>query len=213
MLDLDNLEFIGKLMLGVAVCWKQDLSEGERQDWYLKVDDEKALHKLNHPDYVYRPRQRQLKKKTVAYVELIRYTEDMAPPVSLALAAIPASRLIDLWKAGMREREVMMIYKMNERAKLSIETPAGDTGEVKVQGIVRQGTVFGPKLCCVSTQSVNDIGHSILSLITPEAGIGAPVYVDDILGVGDVLTMERVIDNTRKMEGRKKFKFSKKKSK
>ena len=121
--------------------------------------------------------------------------------------------LIDLWKAGMREREVMMIYKMNERARITIETPAGDTGEVKVQEIVRQGTVFGPKLCCVSTQSVNDIGHSILSLITPEAGIGAPVYVDDILGVGDVSTMEKVIDNTRKMEDRKKFKFSKKKSK
>ena len=107
----------------------------------------------------------------------------------------------------------MMIYKMNERAKITIETPAGDTGEVKVQEIVIQGTVFGAKLCYVSTQSVNDIGHSILSLITPEAGIGAPVYVDDILGVGDVSTMERVIDNTRKMENMKKFKFSKKKSK
>ena len=54
---------------------------------------------------------------------------------------------------------------------------------------------------------------SILSLITPVAGIGAPVYVDDILGVGDVSTMEKVIDNTLKMEDRKKFKFSKKKSK
>ena len=86
-------------------------------------------------------------------------------------------------------------------------------GEVKVEEIVRQGTVFRPKLCCVSTQSVNDIGHSILSLITPEAGIGAPVYVDDVLGVGDVSTMEKVIDNTRKMEDMKKFKFSKKKSK
>ena len=31
--------------------------------------------------------------------------------------------LIDMWKAGMREREVMMIYKMNERAKITIETP------------------------------------------------------------------------------------------
>ena len=53
----------------------------------------------------------------------------------------------------------------------------------------------------------------ILSIITPEAGIEAPVYVDDILGVGDVSTMEKVIDNTRKMEDMKKFKFSEKKSK
>ena len=86
--------------------------------------------------------------------------------------------------AGVREREMMMIYKMNERARITIETPAGDTGEVKVQEIVRQRTVFGPKLCCVSTQSVNDIAWAqytvSLSLITPEAGIVAPVYVDDI---------------------------------
>ena len=33
---------------------------------------------------------RQQNKKTVEYVELIIYTEDMAPPVPLALAAIPA---------------------------------------------------------------------------------------------------------------------------
>ena len=80
----------------MQLCWKQDLSEDEKQNWYLKAEEEKALHKLNHPDYVYRPRRRQLKKNTVAYVELIINTEDMALPISLALAAIPASRLIDL---------------------------------------------------------------------------------------------------------------------
>ena len=73
------------------LCWKQDLSENERQHWYLKVEEEKALHKLNHPDYVFRPRRRQSKKKTVEYVELITHTDDTVPPVPPALAAIPAS--------------------------------------------------------------------------------------------------------------------------
>ena len=122
--------------------------------------------------------------------------------------------LIELWKAGMREREVLMIYKMNERAKITIETPAGDTNEIVVHEIVRQGTVFGPKLCCVSTQAVNHIsGKRVSSYITPELDIGVPVYVDDILGVGDISTVEQVIANTHRMEEEKKFMFSKKKSK
>ena len=33
--------------------------------------------------------------------------------------------------------------------------------------------------------------------LTPEMTIGAPVYVDDILSIGSVETVERVIRNTR----------------
>ena len=51
------------------------------------------------------------------------------------------------------------------------------------------------------------------NVITPELDIGVPVYVDDILGVGNISTVEQVIANTHKMEEEKKFKFSKKKSK
>ncbi len=42
--------------------------------------------------------------------------------------------------------------------------------------------------------------------------ICAPVYVDDILGIGNTDTVEKVIRNTRQMEVEKKFKFSRKKS-
>ena len=56
---------------------------------------------------------------------------------------------------------------MNERAKITIETPAGDTNAILVHEIVRQRTVFGPKLCCVSTQAVNTIsGKKVSSYIT-----------------------------------------------
>ena len=32
----------------------------------------------------------------------------------------------------MREKKVLMIYKRNERAKITIETTAGDTNEIVV---------------------------------------------------------------------------------
>ena len=39
--------------------------------------------------------------------------------------------LVELWKAGMREREVMMIYEMNKLTKIVINTPIGNTKEIK----------------------------------------------------------------------------------
>ena len=73
--------------------------------------------------------------------------------------------------------------------------------------------MYGPKLSCVATEKVNSINHLVPMYITPELGIGVPVYVDDILGIGSVKTVERVIRNTREMKVKKKFRFSRKKSK
>ena len=79
--------------------------------------------------------------------------------------------------------------------------------------IVKQGTIFGPKLCSVATENINGIGEEISTHITPELTIGAPVYVDDILGIGDCKTVEKVVRNTRRLEEDKKFRFSRKTSK
>ena len=59
--------------------------------------------------------------------------------------------------------------------------------------IVKQGTIFGPKLFSVTTE-INRIGEEIATLITPEeftSTIGAPVYVDDIIGIGEGI-IERI---------------------
>ena len=42
-----------------------------------------------------------------------------------------------------------------------------------------------------------------------ELTIGAPLYVDDILGIGDCKTVEKVIRNTRRLEEDKKFREKK----
>ena len=47
----------------------------------------------------------------------------------------------------------------------------------------------------------------------PELTIGAPVYVDDILGIDDCKIVEKMIRNSRRLKEDTKFRFSRKKSK
>ena len=76
------------------------------------------------------------------------------------------------------------------------------TDSITVHAIVKQGTIFGQKLCSVATENINDIGEEISTHITPELTIGAPVYVYDILRIGDYKTGERVIRNSRRLDRR-----------
>ena len=63
--------------------------------------------------------------------------------------------VVDLYESGMRARDAGMIYKLNEKAVFKVITPAGETNPITVEEIVKQGTVFGPKLCCASTGKIN----------------------------------------------------------
>ena len=90
--------------------------------------------------------------------------------------------IVDMRIAGVRERELRMLFKMNEKANIMIKTPAGITEEIKVKEIVKQGTVFGPRLCCASTGRVNDMGDPGRTIIYPNIEVGALAFVDDISG-------------------------------
>jgi len=48
--------------------------------------------------------------------------------------------------SGMREREIVLIYKLNQEAHFKVNTQAGITQEIAVAEIVKQGTIVGPKL-------------------------------------------------------------------
>ena len=75
--------------------------------------------------------------------------------------------LLDLKVAGMREREMRLLLKMNERAKMVIETIVGKTKEITEEKIVKQGTVYGPQMCFNSTDKVNTIGERPTTIISP----------------------------------------------
>ena len=86
--------------------------------------------------------------------------------------------VVDLVGIGMREREAAIVYKMNERAAITIKTPYGETEEIIADRIVKQGTVYGTQLCCCSTERVNEIGEKRpQTMISQNMAIEALVYV------------------------------------
>eukprot|EP00112_Aurelia_sp_Birch-Aquarium-sp1_P012703 Seg2675.2 transcript_id=Seg2675.2/GoldUCD/mRNA.D3Y31 product="RNA-directed DNA polymerase from mobile element jockey" protein_id=Seg2675.2/GoldUCD/D3Y31 len=121
--------------------------------------------------------------------------------------------LVQMNRSGIREREVTMIRAMNSEARIVVETPSGYTGEINVKNIVKQGTIYGPQLCCVSTSQVNEIKETPVTIISPAVVCRAMIYVDDISGAGSKSMIENIGRNLRQMEETKKFTFNLEKSK
>ena len=78
-------------------------------------------------------------------------------------------------------QDIGMLYRMNEEAKIKIRTPLGETDEFKCHEIVKQGTIWGPEMCCIETDSINRLGERNDSNVGKIA-VGILGYVDDILG-------------------------------
>ena len=121
--------------------------------------------------------------------------------------------LVDLNKAGAREREVELIRKLNERARIKILTPSGESNEITIERIVKQGTVFGPQLCCINSQSINEMTEDTSNVILPGVIIKAMTYVNDINGTGTKQLVEKVGKNLAEMEKMKKYTFNNKNGK
>ena len=91
------------------------------------------------------------------------------------------------------EREIYdMIYKLNEKAIFKVQTPAGETEEIEVEEVVKQGTVFGTKLCCASTGKIND-GLENKEVLYPEDHLESVIFVDDIEADGGKGSVEGVM--------------------
>ena len=73
-------------------------------------------------------------------------------------------------------------------------------------GRVKQGTIWGPEMCCIETDSINRLGeYSEVNIGKIEAGILG--YVDDILGGEMAESVRKVIRKMRELEIQKKFTF------
>ena len=59
--------------------------------------------------------------------------------------------LLSLWKVGVRSEMLSLIWKLNEEAKILINTPNGNTEPFMIKTIVKQGSVLGSNLCSTST--------------------------------------------------------------
>ena len=73
--------------------------------------------------------------------------------------------LISLWEKAMNASDVTLLYQLNKKAEGCVETPVGITESFVLQEIVKQGTVWGPNMCCAETDDINKYGtHKAISL-------------------------------------------------
>ena len=120
--------------------------------------------------------------------------------------------LIDLRDAGAREREVRMLYELNKEAAFQVITPAGTTEEITVKEIVKQGSVFGTKLCCSSTGKINN-NEVKTTAIYPTVQVKSPTFVDDLGSFGSRENVKTLMERCPQMEKEKLWEFSIEKSK
>jgi hypothetical protein len=121
--------------------------------------------------------------------------------------------VLELWRCGTDVRDCVMIKKLNETAEIVVKTPVGDTESFTLSDIVRQGSVYGPQICISSMDKVNLIGKDVKTYYSPTLEIAAVVFVDDVTGIGEVETANRLIYNCNIMEKKKKMTFNNKEGK
>ena len=70
------------------------------------------------------------------------------------------------------------LYEINKTSNIVVDTPVGRKSSITVEEVVKQGTIFGPIMCCASTSRVNTIQESV-KYQYGKVEIGMPVFMDD----------------------------------
>ena len=152
-----------------------------------------------------------------AAIDYYRYIEQ-----DLYLIVIDAEKCFDklwlddccneLYQKGMNAAELQIIRMMNQNSEVVIETPYGLTRPFHLEAAVKQGRIFGPLFCSVTTDKVNLINGTSYTMIGAEREIENLIFVDDIIGIGSKEKLRSVEKSLQAMEEEKKFTFHNKKS-
>ena len=67
--------------------------------------------------------------------------------------------LLKMYNLGYDPNTLKILDEMNKEA--DVITPAGNTDNIQVKEVVKQGTIFGPIMCCAETSTVNSIGEEV----------------------------------------------------
>ena len=103
----------------------------------------------------------------------------------------------------MREREIALIYQMNKKINIVIDTPVGRTEAFTANHIVKQGSVCATKLCCASAGKINLMGPQESYSLTPNINLKSLVFIDDISGGGSPTVVKGVEENLQLVEEEK----------
>ena len=116
----------------------------------------------------------------------------------------------DLFKAGVRDDQLALIYQANSENQVAVKTPFGKTERRNVEKIVLQGEVFGPLECSVSIDNFGKEcidNEKYLYSYKNEVGVPPLAMIDDLVcpsvcGVDSVLINSYINakTNTKKLQ-------------
>ena len=107
---------------------------------------------------------------------------------------------------------IRSLYEINKTSNIVVDTTVGKTSSITVEEAVKQGTTFGPIMCCASTSRVNEIQEAV-KYQYGKVEIGMPVFMDDIAAVRTADNIRKGIQYCRRIENEKKMIYRLKKTK
>ena len=69
--------------------------------------------------------------------------------------------LLKVYNLDYDPNTLKILYEMNKETVIIIRTPVGNTDNIQVKEVVKQGTILGPIMCCADTYAVNSIGEEV----------------------------------------------------
>ena len=107
---------------------------------------------------------------------------------------------------------IRILYEINKTSNIVADTPVGKTSSKTVEEVMKQGTIFGPIMCCTSTSRVNEI-QEVVNYQYGKVEISMSVFMDDVAAVGTANIIKKGTQNCRRVEIEKKMIYGLKKSK
>ena len=120
--------------------------------------------------------------------------------------------LIEMYNLRYSPGIIRGLYEINKTSNIVVDKPVGKTSSIIVEEVVKQGTIFGPIVCCASTSKVNAIQEAV-KYQYGKVEIGIPVFMNDIAAVGTADNIKKEIQNCKRMEIEKKMIYGLKKAK
>ena len=59
--------------------------------------------------------------------------------------------LIEMERIGYNKSDIKMLYEINKTTEIIVDTAIGNTENIEITEAVKQGSIFGPAMCCVTT--------------------------------------------------------------
>ena len=91
--------------------------------------------------------------------------------------------LIEMERIGYNKSDIKMLYEISKTTEIVVDIATGKTENIEITEVVKQGSIFGPTLCCATTAKVNDVGEKF-DYKYGKIEIDLSIYMDDISVVG-----------------------------